>query len=97
LIAGIVIAGAGQGLSFRAGLTGVNSASPADKRGEVASSFFVVAYVALAIPVIGEGVLAELTSLRAAGLAFAAVVAAIAAVVLLLLARQRRDVAHRGR
>jgi MFS family permease len=97
LVGGAVIAGVGQGLSFRRGLAAVNAEAPEDQRGEVASSFFVVAYVALAIPVIGEGVLAELTSLRAAGLAFAAVVAAIAAVVLLLLARQRRDVAHRGR
>ncbi len=63
----------------------------------MASSFFVVAYVAISIPVIGEGVLAELTSLRTAGLVFAAVVAAISAVVLLLLARQRRNVADRRR
>jgi sugar phosphate permease len=97
LVAGAVLAGVGQGLSFRAGLTAVNAEAPEDQRGEVASSFFVVAYVALAIPVIGEGVLAELTSLRTAGLAFAAVVAAIAATVLLLLARQRRDAAGRGR
>jgi hypothetical protein len=93
----VVLAGAGQGLSFRAGLGAVNSQAPDDQRGEVASSFFVVAYMALAIPVIGEGILAELTSLRSAGLIFAAVVAVIAGVVLLLLARQRRHVAPRGR
>jgi multidrug transporter EmrE-like cation transporter len=92
--AGAMLAGAGQGLSFRAGLSTVNAHAPPEQRGEVASSFFVVAYVALAVPVIGEGVLAELSTLRTAGLVFAGVVAAIAAVVLLLLARQRRD---RGR
>jgi MFS family permease len=97
LVAGAILAGVGQGLSFRTGLAAVNAEAPEDQRGEVASSFFVVAYVALAIPVIGEGVLAELTSLRAAGLAFAAVVAAIAMIVLLLLARQRRDVEARRR
>jgi MFS family permease len=96
LVGGAILAGVGQGLSFRAGLAAVNARAPADQRGEVASSFFVVAYVALSIPVIGEGVLAELTSLRTAGLAFAAVVAAISAIVLLLLARQRRH-ADRGR
>jgi MFS family permease len=96
LVGGAILAGVGQGLSFRAGLAAVNAQAPADQRGEVASSFFVVAYVALSIPVIGEGVLAELTTLRTAGLAFAAVVAAISAVVLLLLPRQRRD-ADRGR
>jgi MFS family permease len=96
LVAGAVLAGVGQGLSFRAGLTMVNAEAPPEQRGAVASSFFVVAYVAISIPVIGEGVLAELTSLRTAGLTFAAVVAAISAVVLLLLARQRRNVADRG-
>jgi MFS family permease len=90
LIAGIVIAGAGQGLSFRAGLTGVNSASPADKRGEVASSFFVVAYLAISAPVIGEGALAEVAGLKPAGLVFAGVVAALSAIAIALLAAERR-------
>lgn len=88
LIAGAVLAGVGQGLSFRAALTALNSASPSEQRAEVASSFFVIAYVAISLPVIGEGVLAELTGLRTAGLVFAGVVAALAAIVLMLLARR---------
>jgi MFS family permease len=88
LIVGAVIAGLGQGLSFRAGLAGVNQATSAQQRAEVASSFFVVAYVAISVPVIGEGVLAEASSLKPAGLVFAGVVAALAAIVLLLLARR---------
>jgi MFS family permease len=87
LVLGAVVAGVGQGLSFRAGLAGITSGSPPDQRAAVASTFFVVAYVAISVPVIGVGVLADITTLRAAGLAFAAVVAAIAAVVLALLAR----------
>jgi predicted MFS family arabinose efflux permease len=89
LVLGAMIAGAGQGLSFRAGLSGVNAASPAEDRAAVASSFFVVAYVAISLPVIGEGLLAQLAGLRAAGLVFAAVVAGLAALVLVLLARRR--------
>ena len=54
----------------------------------MASSFFVVAYVAISLPVIGEGLLGQLAGLRAAGLVFAAVVAALAALVLVLLARR---------
>jgi MFS family permease len=88
LILGAVIAGLGQGLSFRAGLAGINGSSPPEKRAEVASTFFVVAYVAISVPVIGEGVLAKLSGLRTAGLVFAGVVAALAAVALLLLARR---------
>ena len=90
LVTGIVVAGVGQGLSFRAGLTGVNSASPPAHRAEVASSFFVVAYLAISAPVIGVGVLAQAAGLRSAGIVFAACVAALAAIVLVLLAGQRR-------
>jgi MFS family permease len=87
LVLGGMIAGFGQGLAFRAGLTAVNASSPDEHRAEVASAFFVVAYVALALPVIGVGVLTEVAGLRTAGLTFAAVVSALAAIVLVLLAR----------
>jgi len=86
---GALIAGVGQGLSFRAGLTGVNGAAPPEQRAEVASSFFVVAYVAISLPVIGEVLLAQVAGLRIAGLVFAAAVAVLSAVVLALLARQQ--------
>jgi MFS family permease len=89
LVLGGVIAGFGHGLAFRAGLTAVNARAPAQQRGEVASSFFVVMYAAISLPVIGEGVLAQATGLRAAGLTFAAAVAAVAIVVLVLLGRER--------
>jgi MFS family permease len=88
LVLGGVIAGLGQGLTFRAGLAAVNAGAPAGRRAEVAASYFVVLYVALAIPVIGEGVLARVTGLRTAGLLFAGVVAALSAAVLVLLGRR---------
>jgi MFS family permease len=88
LVLGGVTAGFGQGLSFRAALAGLNAGSPPAQRAEVASSFFVVAYVAISVPVIGEGVLAESAGLRSAGLIFAGVVAALAAVALALLLRR---------
>jgi len=91
LVVGGVVAGLGQGLSFRAGLAGVNAAAPPEERAEVASSFFVVAYLAISVPVIGVGLLAEAAGLRTAGLVFAAVVAGIAAVVLALLARRPKS------
>ncbi len=90
LVLGIVIAGFGQGLSFRGGLSQVNERSPAAQRGAVASSFFVVMYIAISVPVIGAGVLAQAVGLRAAGLTFAALVAALSATVLILLARTHR-------
>ena len=87
LVLGGVVAGAGQGLSFRAGLARLNASAPDEQRAEVASSYFVVAYVAISIPVIGEGLLARASGLRPAGLIFAAIVAALSAIVLALLAR----------
>jgi MFS family permease len=87
LVAGGVLAGFAQGLSFRAGLATLGEQAPPEHRGEVASSFFVVAYVALSIPVLGEGVLAELAGLRTAGLVFTGAVGVLAAIVLGLLSR----------
>lgn len=87
LVVGGVVAGLGQGVSFRAGLTAVNERTPSDRRAEVASSFFVVAYVAISVPVVGVGVAAQLAGLRTAGLIFAAVVSGLVLAVLGLLAR----------
>jgi MFS family permease len=89
LVLGGVIAGVGHGLAFRAGLGAVSAEAPAEQRGAVASSYFVVMYAAIALPVIGVGVLAQATGLRPAGLIFAGAVAAVATVVLALLVRER--------
>jgi MFS family permease len=96
LVLGVVIAGFGQGLSFRGGLTQVNERAPAAQRGAVASSFFVVMYIAISLPVIGEGLLAQAVGLRAAGLTFAALVAALSAGVLIRVARTHRGSARAG-
>ena len=89
IVAGGVVAGFGQGLTFRSGLAAINAQSPAQRRVEVASSFFVVAYVALSIPIVGAGVLAQIAGLKTAGYVFAGVVAALSGVALVLLARSR--------
>jgi MFS family permease len=92
-----VIAGFGHGMAFRAGLTAVNARAPAERRGEVASSFFVVMYVAISLPVIGAGILTQVAGLRQAGLIFAAAVAALSILILVLLGRGRaRGVRGRG-
>ncbi|MGD9736760.1 MAG: MFS transporter [Solirubrobacterales bacterium] len=96
LIVGGIATGIGQGLGFRAALFTVNSAAPPERRAEVASSFFVVAFVGLSLPVVGIGVLAEMTDLQAAGLVFAAAVAIVSAVALALLAREGESRAATG-
>jgi hypothetical protein len=88
LVVAGVVAGVGQGLSFRAALGSVSAASPEDIRGAVTSTFFFMLYVGIAIPVIGEGALAGAFGLVTAGLIFAGLVTALAATVLVLLMRQ---------
>src|SRR5881227_721385 len=87
LIASASVVGVGQGLVIGAGLAAINQRAPIEHRGETASSFFVVIYVGLSVPVIGVGVVAHAWSLRGAGIAFSAAVAALVLAVLASLSR----------
>ena len=58
LIAAAVVSGIGQGISFSRGLAAVAERTPAGRRAEVSSTYFVVAYVAISLPVVGEGLAA---------------------------------------
>ena len=87
LIASASVVGLGQGMVIGAGLAAINQRAPVEHRGETASSFFVVMYVGLSVPVIGVGVAAHAWSLRGAGIAFSAAVAALVLAVLASLAR----------
>jgi MFS family permease len=91
LVIGGLIAGFGQGLGFRAGLAGVVEMTAPEQRAEVSSAFFVVAYVAISISVIGVGILTLITDLETAGLVFSGLVAAIAAAGGTLIAPQARE------
>jgi MFS family permease len=94
LIAAAVVAGIGQGISFSRGLAAVAERTPADRRAEVSSAYFVVAYVAISLPVVGEGVAAQHWGLQTAGVTFAVAVALLSAIclvgILVLEARQPR-------
>ena len=87
LIAAASVVGLGQGLVIGAGLAAINQRAPLEHRGETASSFFVVMYVGLSLPVIGVGVAAHVFSLRTAGIAFSAAVAVLVLAVLASLSR----------
>ncbi|GAY17641.1 MFS transporter [Mycobacterium sp. shizuoka-1] len=78
LISAAVVSGIGQGISFSRGLAAVAEQTPAQRRAEVSSTYFVVAYVAISIPVIGEGFAAQAWGLRTAGTVFAAAVGVLA-------------------
>ncbi|MFD5038767.1 MFS transporter [Streptomyces sp. NPDC058378] len=77
IVLSAILGGAGQGLAFRAALSQVASASPADRRAAVISTLFVVAYLGISVPVIGVGVLSDHIGLQDAGLAFIASMAVL--------------------
>ena len=87
LIASASVVGLGQGLVIGAGLAAINQRAPVERRGEIASSFFVVMYVGLSLPVIGVGLAANVWSLRGAGIAFSVAVAVLVLTVLVSLSR----------
>ena len=82
LILAAVVAGVGQGISFSRGLAAVAELTPADRRAEVSSTYFVVAYVAISLPVVGVGFAAQHWGLRTAGTSFAVAIAVLALVCL---------------
>jgi MFS family permease len=86
-VVGAAVAGLGIGLSFRAGLATVNGKSPPSRRAEVASSFFVVSYVALSLPIVGIGIAAQAAGLRGAGIVFTGLVGLLALAVMVSLIR----------
>ncbi len=91
LILGAFVAGAGQGISFSRGLAAVLDQTPADRRAEVSSMYFFVAYIGISLPVIGEGLAVESWGLQTAGIVFALAVAGLAAACLAaVLVRERR-------
>lgn len=89
LVCAAIISGAGQGISFSRGLAAVTETTPANRRAEVSSTLFVVAYIAISLPVIGDGLVADRWGLRSAGIGFAIAVGVLAAGCLIaLLTRQ---------
>jgi hypothetical protein len=92
LVVAAVVAGVGQGVSFSKGLASILSKVAPHERAGVSSAFFVVAYVAISVPVIGEGLAAQRWGLTASSIAFSVGVAALAALALVPLGvDQQRD------
>jgi MFS family permease len=95
LLAAAVVSGIGQGVSFSRGLAAVAERTPADRRAEVSSSYFVIAYVAISLPVVGEGLAARDWGLRTAGVSFAVAVAILASVCLVAILVQESHESRR--
>lgn len=87
LLAASVVGGAGMGLAFMGSLGDVNEAAPADRKGDVVASYYVVVYVATSLPAIGVGALTVATSLSTAiqTFSYAVLVICLAGLVGLML------------
>ncbi|OBK73829.1 MFS transporter [Mycobacterium sp. 1274761.0] len=85
LLAAAIVGGIGQGICFSRGLAAVSDLTPPGRRAEISSAYFVVAYVAISLPVIGEGLAAEQWGLRTAGVSFSIGVGVLAVVCLVAI------------
>ncbi|MDT5015736.1 MAG: hypothetical protein QOD39_1896, partial [Mycobacterium sp.] len=94
LIVASLVAGIGHGIAFSRGLAAVVAKTPEDRRAEVSSTYFVVAYTAISLPVVGQGLVAQHWGLRTAGVTFSLGVAVLAALCFIAIlveeARQSR-------
>ncbi len=97
MLAAALVAGTGQGVSFSRGLASVVEKVPTAQRGEVSSTYFVVGYVAISVPVVGVGLAAQAWGLRTAGVSFAAAVGVLALICLAaILVQEHRPTALSG-
>jgi len=86
-VIGTMLCGIGQGISFRASLSELSIRSPAERKAEVTSAFFVVLYVAISLPVIGIGVAVQSLGIARATIMFAVITIVIVLISLVLLRR----------
>ena len=85
LVIAALLCGIGQGVTFSNGMAAIAAGLPPERRAEVTSTFFVVLYVAISVPVIGAGAAANEWGLVTAGLVFSALIAVLATVAFVLL------------
>jgi MFS family permease len=87
LVLGVIIGGAGAGFALRAAVLSINQQAPPERRGEVLSTFFVIAYIGISLPVIGAGILITTTTLLTATVTLAVFVSVLATGAAAILVR----------
>lgn len=84
---GTLVTGVGQGLAFGGSMALINQIAPSEQRGRVVSSFYVVIYLGVGLPVIGTGLAATQIGLYRAVSGFALVIALVGAAIAYVTAR----------
>jgi MFS family permease len=81
LVVGAALAGIGHGAAYLAAQDDLTRIAPSEQRAEVSAAFYVCIYLGVSLPVIGIGILADLTTLFTAVTTFAVVTGACALIV----------------
>ncbi len=87
LVAGAAVVGTGIAFAEMGSVTLIDRVAPGEERGEILSAYFLVGYLALAVPTLGVGLAAEAFGLRSAALSFGLLLGAFVAALFLLLRR----------
>jgi predicted MFS family arabinose efflux permease len=78
LIVAAVISGASQGLLFSKGIAAITARVEPARKADATSAYFFVAYLAISVPIIADGLAAQAWTLTTAGVVFASGIAVIA-------------------
>jgi MFS family permease len=97
-LAGVIVGGLGSGLMFKGAIGTVSALAPPDNRAEALAGLYLAAYIGLAGPVIGLGLLTQFLTPRVSLLIFAALLAVgLLLVAPALLGRRRPERRWRAR
>jgi predicted MFS family arabinose efflux permease len=84
LLIGTALSGASASLGYRGSLEVINEIAPGGQRAEVVSSYLIACFTGNSLPVVGIGVMSQLTSPLIANAAFAVVISVLAVLALLV-------------
>src|SRR5262249_37473484 len=79
--AAAIVTGAGFGMAFMGGLRNLSGAIPPARRGEVMSSFYVIAYASLSLPAVAVGLALPHAGIHDTLLVFGLTIATLGAVL----------------
>jgi MFS family permease len=82
LIIATAVCGVAAALAYRGSMAVMNDIAPEERRGEVASAYFIACFCGNALPVVGIGVIATFASANTASVTFACMIVVFTAVAL---------------
>lgn len=89
-LVGSMIAGAGFGVTFRAAIAEVATMTPAEHRGRVFATMYLISYTAFSVPALVAGVLTGIVGLRTTTIGYVSLDALLVASALIIAAVRRR-------